>query len=181
MFCRNCGKQLEDGFKVCPYCGEPVSLAESDARRAVQEQTAAEDTQPVHNDIPKEPAPLPAPAPVQPKANKKPEQESESTGGWKVLGFFLGFFGPLLWFLPFVSLVLYLIWKSDKPKVANGIGQFTLIGLAVGVGLAVIIAIIVGVLFAITASMTVFEMIRSFFHGSLGGINDLVRSLPFID
>ena len=114
MFCRNCGKQLEDGFKVCPYCGEPVSLAESDARRAAQEQTAAEDTQPVHNDIPKEPAPLPAPAPVQPKANKKPEQESESTGGWKVLGFFLGFFGPLLWFLPLVSLVLYLIWKSDK-------------------------------------------------------------------
>ena len=134
MFCRNCGKQLEDGFKVCPYCGEPVSLAESDARRAAQEQSAAEDTQPVHNDILKEPAPLPAPAPVQPKANKKPEQESESTGGWKVLGFFLGFFGPLLWFLPLVSLVLYLIWKSDKPKVANGIGQFTLIGLAVGVG-----------------------------------------------
>ena len=99
MFCRNCGKQLEDGFKVCPYCGEPVSLAESNARRAAQEQTAAEDTQPVHNDIPKEPAPLPAPAPVQPKANKKPEQESESAGGWKVLGFFLGFFGPLLWFL----------------------------------------------------------------------------------
>lgn len=94
---------------------------------------------------------------------------------------FLGFFGPLLWFLPLVSLVLYLIWKSDKPKVAKGIGQFTLIGLAVGVGLAVIIAIIVGVLFAITASMTVFEMIRSFFHGSLGGISDLVRSLPFID
>lgn len=91
------------------------------------------------------------------------------------------FFGPLLWFLPLVSLVLYLIWKSDKPKVANGIGQFTLIGLAVGVGLAVIIAIIVGVLFAITASMTVFEMIRSFFHGSLGGINDLVRIIPFID
>lgn len=87
MFCRNCGKQLEDGFKVCPYCGEPVSLAESDARRAAQEQSASEDTQPVHNDIPKEPAPLPAPAPVQPKANKKPEQESESTGGWKVLGF----------------------------------------------------------------------------------------------
>ena len=58
MFCRNCGKQLEDGFKVCPYCGEPVSLAESDARRAAQEQTASEDTQPVHNNIPKEPAPL---------------------------------------------------------------------------------------------------------------------------
>ena len=24
MFCRNCGKQLEDGFKVCPYCGQVV-------------------------------------------------------------------------------------------------------------------------------------------------------------
>lgn len=35
MFCRNCGKQLEDGFKVCPYCGEPVSSrrATPDARR----------------------------------------------------------------------------------------------------------------------------------------------------
>ncbi len=180
MFCRNCGKQLDDGFKVCPYCGEPVSLAESDAKRAAQEQPAAEETQPEHNDIPREPAPLPAPAPARQETDNKPETENDTVGGWRVLGFFLGFFGPLLWFLPLVSLVLYLIWKSDKPKVAKGIGQFTLIGLAVGVGLAVIIAIIVGVLFAITASMTVFEMIRSFFHGSLSGINDLIRSLPFI-
>lgn len=157
MFCRNCGKQLEDGFKVCPYCGEPVSLAESDARRAAQEQTTAKDTQPVHNDIPKEPAPLPrsrtcsAESEQEARAGKRKHQRMESSR------IFLGFFGPLLWFLPLVSLVLYLIWKSDKPKVAKDIGQFTLIGLAVGVGLAVIIAIIVGVLFAITASMTVFE------------------------
>lgn len=177
MFCRNCGKQLDEGFKVCPYCGEPVSLAESDSKRAAQKQKAAEEkTQPVHNEA----APMPAPAPVQPRSSTKAEPENENVGGWKVLGFFLGFFGPLLWFLPLVSLVLYLIWKSDKPKVAKGIGQFTLIGLAVGVGLAVIIAIIIGVLFAITASMTVFEMIRSFFHGSLSGINDLVKGLPFI-
>lgn len=177
MFCRNCGKQLDEGFKVCPYCGEPVSLAESDSKRAAQEQKDAEEkTQPVHNEA----APIPAPTPVQPRSSTKAEPENENVGGWKVLGFFLGFFGPLLWFLPLVSLVLYLIWKSDKPKVAKGIGQFTLIGLAVGVGLAVIIAIIIGVLFAITASMTVFEMIRSFFHGSLSGINDLIKGLPFI-
>ena len=60
MFCRNCGKQLEDGFKVCPYCGEPVSLAESDARRAAQEQTAAEDEevlafQPLELHVPADP------------------------------------------------------------------------------------------------------------------------------
>ena len=24
MFCRKCGKELEDGWKSCPYCGEPV-------------------------------------------------------------------------------------------------------------------------------------------------------------
>ena len=87
---------------------------------------------------------------------------------------------PILIFLPLVSLVLYFIWKGDKPKVAKGMGQFTLIGLAVGAGLALIIVIIIGVLFAITASMTVFEMIRSFFNGSLNGINDLINNIPFI-
>ena len=137
MFCRKCGKQLDDGFKVCPYCGEAdVSDGASDS--------------------------------------------NENIGGWKALGFFLGFFGPALWFLPLVSLVLYFIWKGDKPKVAKGMGQFTLIGLAVGAGLALIIVIIIGVLFAITASMTVFEMIRSFFNGSLNGINDLINNIPFI-
>lgn len=24
MFCRKCGKELEDNWKSCPYCGEPV-------------------------------------------------------------------------------------------------------------------------------------------------------------
>lgn len=59
MFCRKCGKQLDDGFKVCPYCGEPVSLAESDAMRAAQEQPA-EKAQSLYNNIP-----LPSPAPEQ--------------------------------------------------------------------------------------------------------------------
>ena len=24
MFCSNCGKQIPDGSKFCPYCGAPV-------------------------------------------------------------------------------------------------------------------------------------------------------------
>lgn len=174
MFCRKCGKQLDDGFKVCPYCGEPVSLAESDAMRAAQEQPA-EKAQSLYNNTP-----LPSPAPEQADVSDGASDSNENIGGWKALGFFLGFFGPALWFLPLVSLVLYFIWKGDKPEVANGMGQFTLIGLAVGAGLALIIVIIIGVLFAITASMTVFEMIRSFFNGSLNGINDLINNIPFI-
>ena len=25
MYCKRCGRELDDSFKVCPYCGEPVN------------------------------------------------------------------------------------------------------------------------------------------------------------
>lgn len=163
MFCRNCGKQLEDSFKVCPYCGEPVSLEESEARRAENSYESYSS----YTSVSSEP--------------KKPSRSSaESTGGWKVLGFFLGFFGTVLWFLPIVSLVLYLIWKNDKPKIAKGIGQFTLIGLAGGVALLVIIAVILAILFAITASMTIIETARDFLGGTFDSLNSILENLPII-
>lgn len=162
MFCRNCGKQLDDNFKVCPYCGEPVSLEESEARRAA-------DCRDTHSGYS---------TPSQPKAPSHTSEES--AGGWKVLGFFLGFFGAALWFLPIVSLVLYLIWKNDKPKIAKGIGQFTLIGLAGGIALLVIIVTILAILFTITASMTIIEAARDLLGGTFDGINTILENLPMI-
>ena len=60
-----------------------------------------------------------------------------------LLGFFLGLFGPCAWFLPVVSLVLYLVWRNDKPKTAAAIGKFTVIGLIVGLSLFILASIII--------------------------------------
>lgn len=163
MFCRNCGKQLDDTFKVCPYCGEPVSLEESDARRAENNYDSYSSY-----------------TSVSPQEKSPSHSSAESTGGWKVLGFFLGFFGAVLWFLPIVSLVLYLVWKNDKPKIAKSIGQFTLIGLAGGIAIVVVIAVILAIIFAITASMTIIEAVRNFLSGTFDGINSILKSLPII-
>ncbi len=163
MFCRNCGKQLDDSFKVCPYCGEPVNFEESEARRAENKY----DSYNSYTSISTEP-------------KTSPKSSDESTGGWKVLGFFLGFFGAALWFLPLVSLVLYLIWKNDKPKIAKSIGQFTLIGLAGGVALVAIIVIIAVILFTITASMTIIDAVSDFLGGTFDDLSSILRYLPNI-
>ena len=180
MFCRKCGKQLDESFKICPYCGEPVDLKESDELHA-----ARKDPLPVYD--PPEPssvhnaAPKPEPEPIRRQQPDADSAQDENVGGWRCLGFFLGFFAPLLWSLPLVSLVLYIIWKSDRPKMAKAIGQFTLVGLAVGLGLVIIIAVIIGVILAITASMTLFEMLRDFANGTLRSADDLLELLPFIN
>lgn len=27
MFCQNCGKEIQDGWRVCPNCGTPAQTA----------------------------------------------------------------------------------------------------------------------------------------------------------
>lgn len=49
------------------------------------------------------------------------------SGGWGVLGFFF----------PIVGLILYLVWKDNKPKTAKMIGKWALIGFIVNLVLAV--------------------------------------------
>lgn len=110
MFCRKCGKQLDDGFNVCPYCGEPVSLAESDAMRAAQEQPA-EKAQSLYNNTP-----LPSPAPEQADVSNGASDSNENIGGWKALGFFLGFFGPALWFCRSSASCSILYGRATSPR-----------------------------------------------------------------
>ncbi len=65
---------------------------------------------------------------LHPSTQKKVYDESESTGGYAVLGFFF----------PLVGLILYLIWKDERPKAANSAGKGALIGVIVGVSISVL-------------------------------------------
>ncbi|MBQ2774654.1 MAG: zinc ribbon domain-containing protein [Clostridia bacterium] len=129
MFCKNCGKEIQESFKHCPFCGDEVSSAEKPAVNTVPQQTAPQ----------------------------QPQEEVSNLGGMKVLGFFLGLFGPCTLITPIVSLVLYLVWRDDKPKTASAIGRFTIIGLIVGFVILIAVAAIFAVLFAVHATHSIFS------------------------
>lgn len=49
---------------------------------------------------------------------KQPAQEDSGSFGWAVLGFFI----------PLVGLILWLVWKDEKPKCAKSAGIDALVG-----------------------------------------------------
>ena len=54
---------------------------------------------------------------------KKNVQEEGSTTGYAVLGFFV----------PIVGLILYLIWKEERPRAASSAGKGALFSVIIGV------------------------------------------------
>lgn len=57
--------------------------------------------------------------------------EESGSGGWGVLGFFF----------PVVGLILFLIWRTEKPKSSRAAG--------IGALISVILSVVMGVLFAV--------------------------------
>lgn len=55
--------------------------------------------------------------------------------GWGLLGFCI----------PIVGLILYLVWKGDKPKTAKAAGMGALISVIIGVVLYVLMFVVIGV------------------------------------
>ncbi len=53
-----------------------------------------------------------------PISNHSTSDANERVGGWGVLGFFI----------PLVGLILYLVWRDDKPRRAKSAGRGALIG-----------------------------------------------------
>lgn len=102
MFCKNCGKEIDEKAYVCPYCGVKVKdeLAEQ------REQQAARNL----------------------------EADSGSKAGWGILSFLI----------PLVGLILFLMWKTERPKTASVCGKCALAAVIVEV-VAVIIYVIIAV------------------------------------
>lgn len=78
MFCKNCGKEINDHAVVCPYCGTQQEL----------QKAGGNDTGSI---------------------------------GWGALGCCI----------PIVGLILFLVWKDEKPKNAKMAGIGALISVAV--------------------------------------------------
>ncbi len=110
MFCKQCGKEIEDGSTFCPFCG----ASQADDAQAQQQAQPAQQAQPQYGQYQ-------PPYTAQPTYTAPPVQESGA--GWGVLGFFF----------PVVGLILFLVWKDDHPARSKGAGIGALVGVIVSV------------------------------------------------
>ena len=39
MFCKNCGKEIDDGSKFCQYCGANLTASETDIKKEISKFT----------------------------------------------------------------------------------------------------------------------------------------------
>jgi hypothetical protein len=171
MFCRNCGFELKDSDKKCPGCGSPVvPLKKGDLpgeRVATWVQTESEPQ--VQAEEPKtEPKPMyvyddgkeykgqgydkveipkddykyesKAAAPRRPTSSdssiSSPGSASYDSGslGWGLLGCCI----------PIVGLILFLVWKDERPKSAKVAGIGALISVIITV-VFVVFSIVLGI------------------------------------
>ena len=100
MYCKNCGKEINDNAYVCPNCGVKVKDELAERR---EQQTAA-----------------------------NLEADSGSKTGWGILSFFI----------PLVGLILFLMWKTDRPKTASVCGKCALAAVIVDVVVVILYVII---------------------------------------
>ncbi|MGM9567136.1 MAG: zinc-ribbon domain-containing protein [Clostridia bacterium] len=104
-YCTNCGKELADNAAFCTECGA--------AQAASAPQQEAPQTSYQQNQYQQNQAPYQQQAPYQPAA-----PVDSGSFGWAVLGFCI----------PLVGLVLYLVWKTNKPLSAKKAGIGALVG-----------------------------------------------------
>lgn len=91
MYCKNCGREIDDCAYVCPHCGVKTGKENSDA-------------------------------------------DSGSKAGWGILSFLI----------PIAGLVLFLVWKTERPKTAKVCGICALVAVIIEVVVAIIYGVLIG-------------------------------------
>lgn len=99
--CQYCGKSMTSDLLVCPHCGQPVPGALKGSFNNTSSVKVPDDAQ-------KETVN------AVPNVGSRIKQNSADSGsfGWAVLGFLI----------PLVGLVLFLVWRRDRPLSANSSG-----------------------------------------------------------
>lgn len=112
-FCKNCGVEISEGTAFCPNCGTKQDNGVTNA--AANEPQPQVQPQPQYN--------------TQPQYNGQAPVVDNGGFGWGLLGCCI----------PLVGLILFLVWKDNKPKTAKAAG----IGAIVGVVLCVLYYIVI--------------------------------------
>lgn len=121
-FCKMCGQEMADDAVVCNYCGAPKEASQEATQEASQEASQA-----TSQEIP------------QPTVQTTAPQENDEGG------FLWGLLGCCI---PIVGLVLFLVWKDNKPKTAKALGIGALVSVIATVLFYVIYFVFIFVLAA---------------------------------
>lgn len=124
MYCRNCGTALEDNAVICTKCGVAVTPPAPPPYSAQQPYQ-----NPYYNNYNQ-----------QPYRQPNQEEDRPSTG-----------FNALAFFFPVVGLILFLVWKDQKPLCARSIGKWALIGFIASVVLTIVSVVLSIFIFTMAA------------------------------
>ncbi len=137
MFCQYCGKPLAEDAAFCCACGKATVSAEAPTETPVEPTPAAQQpvTPPQYTAMPMQPPVQPQQPPYPPYQPYPPAKPYDNGSfGWAVLGFFV----------PLVGLILFLLWKDDKPRSAKRAGLGALVGFIVNI-LVTVVPLVIGV------------------------------------
>jgi hypothetical protein len=128
MNCPTCGAEIPDNSTFCESCGNAVTAQPASPIDGTYQQQPIEQAAPSANyaqqqaDPSAQPAQTAAPAAPYAQAAAAPVKDSGSIG-WGILGFLF----------PIVGLILFLVWRTKKPKCAKVAGIGAIIGFVLGI------------------------------------------------
>lgn len=193
MICSRCKRDYNPDLGKCPHCGTPIDYVETSYNTSEIFNTASNvppynnyqhthDNQYNYGSQQNNQYNGSTPQNNQYKYgnqqnnqynyNNQQNCDTEDASLIKVLGFFLGLLFPALWFLPVISLVLFFVWRQNRPNASNAIGKFTLIGILVGLGLAVFLAIVITILIVCLATGPLLHIAKEI-------IENIIPLIPF--
>lgn len=130
MFCRECGKMIQEGNKFCTGCGtkvQPISIKVNTEK--INNGPIVEENKQVEN-------------PVNKVNSNNNNYNQNNTNVVKVKDKASVGFNVLAFFVPIVGLILFLVWKNETPKKAKAIGISALVGYILSIIVPIILAII---------------------------------------
>ena len=140
--CIFCGAQIPDNAKFCTACGAALPVEAESVQEPIEVPAQVVSEQPAADPFQQPAYAQPQPGAQQPYQQVAqqsfelavPEQQAVNDSGsigWGVLGAFF----------PLVGIILFFVWKNNKPKTA----KVSLIGAVIGVVISLIINISTGV------------------------------------
>lgn len=130
MFCRECGKKVEDGNKYCTGCGAKIEPIKMDKKVDVDESNKSQEV----NEGNKAQDVTNASTPNQTTNELKKDKISI---GFNILSFFV----------PIVGLILFLVYRKETPRRANAIGICAIIGYVLSIVARILLGICLNIFF----------------------------------
>ena len=128
MYCKNCGEKLNDNDRVCPACGTPVESAGTNSGPSQSAAQGAPHTGAQTYNYSNGSGST-SRSTYQYSGPEYQASDDSGSAGW-------GFLGCCF---PLIGLILFLVWKDDKPRSAKSAGIGAIIGVAITIILTVIL------------------------------------------